>query len=69
MIRHGLYFSLMFAQMPTASSAQILCNNESVEPYTQLLYARTVLSGQFVVKCKTFSKRFRENMVMERSNA
>jgi ribonucleoside-diphosphate reductase alpha chain len=52
MIRHGLYFSLMFAQMPTASSAQILCNNESVEPYTQLLYARTVLSGQFVVSVK-----------------
>ena len=46
---HGLYFSLVFSQMPTASSAQILGNNESIEPYTQLLYTRTVLSGQFVV--------------------
>lgn len=49
MVEKGLYFSLLFAQMPTASSAQIRGNNESVEPYTQLLYARTVLSGQFII--------------------
>lgn len=49
MVRFGLYFSLLFAQMPTASSAQILGNNESIECYTQLLYARTVLSGQFAI--------------------
>ena len=49
MVKRGLYFSLLFAQMPTASSAQIRGNNESIEPYTQLLYARTVLSGQFVI--------------------
>ena len=49
MITSGLYFSLLFAQMPTASSAQILGNNESIECYTQFLYARTVLSGQFAI--------------------
>jgi len=49
MKRDGLYFSLLFAQMPTASTAQILKNNESIEPYTQLLYSRTVLSGQFII--------------------
>ncbi len=49
MMHHGLYFSLLFAQMPTASSAHIRGNNESVEPYTQLLFSRTVLSGQFVI--------------------
>ncbi len=49
MIEFGLYFSLVFSQMPTASSAHILGKNESVEPYTRLMYARTVLSGQFVV--------------------
>jgi ribonucleoside-diphosphate reductase alpha chain len=49
MIKHGLYFCMLFAQMPTASSAHIRGNNESVEPYTQLLFARTVLSGQFTI--------------------
>jgi ribonucleotide reductase alpha subunit len=49
MMHHGLYFSMLFAQMPTASSAHIRGNNESVEPYTQLLFSRTVLSGQFVI--------------------
>ena len=34
--------------MPTASTAQILGNNESIEPYTQNLYVRRVLSGEFV---------------------
>jgi len=49
MIKNGLYFSLLFSQMPTASSAQILGCNESTECYTQFLYARTVLSGQFII--------------------
>jgi len=40
--------SLMVAPMPTASTAQILGNNESFEPYTQNLYVRRVLSGEFV---------------------
>merc|ERR1719439_188474 len=46
--RHGLRNSLMVAPMPTASTAQILGNNESFEPYTQNLYVRRVLSGEFV---------------------
>jgi len=39
---------LLVAPMPTASTAQILGNNESIEPYTQNLYVRRVLSGEFV---------------------
>jgi ribonucleoside-diphosphate reductase alpha subunit len=46
--RHGLRNSLLIAPMPTASTAQILGNNESFEPYTQNLYVRRVLSGEFV---------------------
>merc|ERR1711866_23863 len=45
---HGLRNSLLLAPMPTASTAQILGNNESFEPYTQNLYVRRVLSGEFV---------------------
>jgi len=46
--KHGLKNSLLVAPMPTASTAQILGNNESFEPYTQNLYVRRVLSGEFV---------------------
>ncbi|CAJ1458353.1 unnamed protein product [Effrenium voratum] len=46
--RSGLRNSLLVAPMPTASTAQILGNNESFEPYTQNLYVRRVLSGEFV---------------------
>merc|ERR1712190_582886 len=45
---HGLRNSLLVAPMPTASTAQILGNNESFEPYTQNLYVRRTLSGEFV---------------------
>merc|ERR1719162_2067917 len=47
-LQHGLRNSLLVAPMPTASTAQILGNNESFEPYTQNLYVRRVLSGEFV---------------------
>merc|ERR1719510_56225 len=47
-LQHGLRNSLLVAPMPTASTAQILGNNESIEPYTQNLYVRRVLSGEFV---------------------
>jgi len=47
-LKHGLRNSLLVAPMPTASTAQILGNNESFEPYTQNLYVRRVLSGEFV---------------------
>jgi len=47
-VKHGMRNSLLVAPMPTASTAQILGNNESFEPYTQNLYVRRVLSGEFV---------------------
>merc|ERR1712004_649793 len=46
--KDGLRNSLLVAPMPTASTAQILGNNESFEPYTQNLYVRRTLSGEFV---------------------
>merc|ERR1719253_2208734 len=46
--KDGMRNSLLVAPMPTASTAQILGNNESFEPYTQNLYVRRVLSGEFV---------------------
>lgn len=49
MMEHGLRNSLLMALMPTASSANLLNKNECFEPYTQHVYARTVLSGQFVI--------------------
>lgn len=49
MIKYGIYLCMLFSQMPTASSAHIRGNNESIEPYTQLLFSRTVLSGQFII--------------------
>lgn len=47
--RHGVRNSLLIALMPTASTSQILGNNECFEPYTQNLYSRRVLSGEFIV--------------------
>ncbi|VDD94549.1 unnamed protein product [Enterobius vermicularis] len=47
--RYGLRNSLLLAPMPTASTAQILGNNESVEPYTTNVYTRNVLSGNFQI--------------------
>lgn len=47
--KHGLRNSLLLAPMPTASTAQILGNNESIEPYTSNIYTRRVLSGEFQV--------------------
>jgi len=46
--QHGLRNSLLVAPMPTASTAQILGNTESFEPYTQNIYVRRVLAGEFV---------------------
>ncbi|XP_071039590.1 ribonucleoside-diphosphate reductase large subunit [Parasteatoda tepidariorum] len=47
--KHGVRNSLLLAPMPTASTAQILGNNESIEPYTSNIYTRRVLSGEFQV--------------------
>jgi len=46
---HGLRNSLLVAPMPTASTSQILGNNECIEPFTSNLYTRRVLAGEFVV--------------------
>ena len=45
---HGARNSLLIAPMPTASTSQILGNNESFEPYTTNIYTRRVLAGEFV---------------------
>ncbi|XP_037961094.1 ribonucleoside-diphosphate reductase large subunit [Teleopsis dalmanni] len=47
--QYGVRNSLLIAPMPTASTAQILGNNESFEPYTSNIYTRRVLSGEFQV--------------------
>ncbi|CAI9726343.1 ribonucleoside-diphosphate reductase large subunit-like [Octopus vulgaris] len=47
--KHGVRNSLLLAPMPTASTAQILGNNESIEAYTSNIYTRRVLSGEFMV--------------------
>eukprot|EP00795_Rhopilema_esculentum_P000810 gene810-10547_t len=47
--QHGIRNSLLLAPMPTASTAQILGNNESFEPYTSNIYSRRVLSGEFQI--------------------
>ncbi|MEY5043648.1 MAG: hypothetical protein RJA19_875 [Bacteroidota bacterium] len=46
---HGLRNSLLLAPMPTASTAQILGNNECFEPYTSNIYTRRTLSGEFII--------------------
>lgn len=47
--KHGMRNSLLLAPMPTASTAQILGNNESTEPFTSNMYNRRVLAGEFTV--------------------
>ncbi|PWJ43285.1 ribonucleoside-diphosphate reductase subunit alpha [Sediminitomix flava] len=47
--QHGLRNSLLLAPMPTASTSQILGNNECFEPYTSNIYNRRVLSGEFAI--------------------
>jgi len=48
-MEHGVRNSLLVAPMPTASTSQILGNNEAFEPYTSNIYTRRVLSGEFIV--------------------
>jgi ribonucleoside-diphosphate reductase alpha chain len=48
-LKYGIRNSLLLAPMPTASTSQILGNNECFEPYTSNIYTRRVLSGEFVV--------------------
>jgi ribonucleoside-diphosphate reductase alpha chain len=55
-MKHGVRNSLLVAPMPTASTSQILGNNECFEPYTSNIYTRGVLSGNFVVVNKHLLK-------------
>jgi ribonucleoside-diphosphate reductase alpha chain len=52
----GVRNSLLVAPMPTASTSQILGNNECFEPYTSNIYTRRVLSGEFVIVNKHLLK-------------
>jgi ribonucleoside-diphosphate reductase alpha chain len=54
--QYGVRNSLLVAPMPTASTSQILGNNECFEPYTSNIYSRRVLSGEFVVVNKHLLK-------------
>lgn len=54
--KHGVRNSLLVAPMPTASTSQILGNNECFEPYTSNIYTRRVLSGDFIVVNKHLLK-------------
>jgi ribonucleoside-diphosphate reductase alpha chain len=55
-MQYGVRNSLLVAPMPTASTSQILGNNECFEPYTSNIYTRRVLSGEFVIVNKHLLK-------------
>lgn len=55
-MEHGARNSLLLAPMPTASTSQILGNNECFEPYTSNIYTRRVLSGEFIIVNKHLLK-------------
>jgi ribonucleoside-diphosphate reductase alpha subunit len=54
--KHGMRNSLLVAPMPTASTAQIMGNNEAFEPYTTNIYLRRTLAGEFVMVNKHLVK-------------
>jgi ribonucleotide reductase alpha subunit len=54
--KHGVRNSLLVAPMPTASTSQILGNNECFEPYTSNVYTRRTLSGEFIMANKHLMK-------------
>ena len=58
--RHGMRNSLLVAPMPTASTSQILGNNECFEPYTTNIYLRRTLAGEFVVVNKHLVSKLKE---------
>jgi ribonucleotide reductase alpha subunit len=59
-IKWGLRNSLLVAPMPTASTAQIMGNNEAFEPYTTNIYLRRTLAGEFVMVNKHLVKDLQE---------
>jgi ribonucleoside-diphosphate reductase alpha subunit len=59
-VKKGVRNSLLVAPMPTASTAQILGNNEAFEPFTSNIYSRSVLAGDFIVVNKHLYKDLKE---------
>jgi len=59
-MKYGLRNSLLVAPMPTASTAQILGNNEAFEPYTTNIYLRRTLAGEFVMVNKHLVKELQK---------
>lgn len=55
-IKYGARNSLLVACMPTASTSQIMGNNETIEPYTSNMYVRRTLSGEFIISNKHMIK-------------
>ena len=64
--KYGLMNSLLMAPMPTASTSQILGNNECIEPYTNNIYLRRTLAGEFVVVNKHLVKHLQDNNMWSR---
>lgn len=60
-VKYGVRNSLLMAPMPTASTAQILGNNEAFEPFTSNLYSRRTLGGEFIVINKHLVKELMES--------
>tara|TARA_B100001093_G_scaffold64713_1_gene54620 strand:- start:3114 stop:5693 length:2580 start_codon:yes stop_codon:yes gene_type:complete len=63
----GLRNSTLISLMPTASTAQIMGNNESFEPYTSNIYTRRVLSGEFVLINKHLIKYLKEKDLLKKN--
>ena len=59
-VKKGIRNSLMIAPMPTASTSQILGNNECFEPFTSNLYTRRTLAGEFIIINKYLMEELRE---------
>ena len=64
--QYGLRNSLLIALMPTASTAQIMGNNESFEPYTSNIYTRRVLSGEYIVLNKHLMKYLKNKNLLNK---
>ena len=75
---HGLKNSLLIAPMPTASTSQILGNNECFEPFTSNIYTRRTLAGEFIVankylmkdllKLNLWNDKLRENIIANKGS-
>ena len=65
--KYGVRNSLLLAPMPTASTAQILGNNECFEPYTSNVYTRRVLSGEFIIVNKHLLKDLVKEGIWDKS--